>query len=157
MLRLFCTLFLFGGLAGCDYGRMYDQDSVKTYEEKTPAMDPRSLPVTDGFQILKSADPRTLPNPVGYSEQSARQGKQVYAYYCVHCHGPKTDGRGTVGQSFAPLPTDLASADVQAQTDGELYARIRLGFKRHPPLFTTISEEDGWAVVNYVRSLKRGS
>ena len=154
---MFCTLFLLAGLAGCDYGRMYDQDSVRAYERKMPQGDPRSVPLPGGFRGLKSVDPRTLPNPVGYSEQSARQGKQVYAYYCVHCHGPKTDGRGTVGQSFAPLPTDLASADVQAQTDGELYARIRLGFKRHPPLFTTISEEDGWAVVNYVRSLKRGS
>ena len=63
---------------------------------------------------------------------------------------------GTVGQSFSPLPADLRSDDVQYQTDGALYAKIRLGYKRHPRLFTTISEGDTWAVVVFMRTLKGG-
>ena len=143
-------------LTGCDYGRMYDQDSVKTYERNMPAPDPRTIPVQDGFQALKAADPRALLNPVPYSQQSVTYGKQAYAYFCVQCHGPRADGRGTVGQSFAPLPTDLSSPAVQTQTDEELYAKIRLGFRRHPQLFTTVSDDEAWAVVHYIRSLKGG-
>jgi len=60
---------------------------------------------------------------------------------------------GTVGQSFSPLPTDLRSPYVQSQRDGEIYAKIRLGYRRHPPLYSTISENDTWAVVKYLRSL----
>jgi mono/diheme cytochrome c family protein len=140
-------------LNGCDYGRMYDQDVIKTYGQKMPEMDARTIPVRDGFQALVTADPKRLENPLEYSKLSVEQGAQAYSYYCIHCHGPKADGNGTVGQSFVPLPADLSSQPVQGQSDGELYAKIRLGFKRHPQLFTTVSEEDTWAVVIYIRSI----
>ena len=141
-------------LCGCDYGRMYDQDVIKTYGRKMPEMDTRTIPVQDGFQTLVTADPKRLRNPLKYSKSSVDQGAQAYSYYCIQCHGPKADGNGTVGQSFVPLPTDLLSSGVQGQADGELYAKIRLGFKRHPKLFSTVSDEDTWAVVSYIRSLK---
>jgi Cytochrome C oxidase, cbb3-type, subunit III len=148
------VLFILLVLCSCDYGRMFDQDVIKTYGQKMPEMDSRTVPVHDGFQILVNADPRSLKNPREYSKASVEQGTQAYSYYCVQCHGPRADGNGTVGQSFAPLPADLASTTVEQQSDGELYAKIRLGFKRHPRLFTTVSEEDTWAVVIYIRSLK---
>jgi len=61
-----------------------------------------------------------------------------------------------VGQSFSPLPANLRSQDVQSLTDGALYAKIRLGYMRHPRLFTTISEGDTWAVIDFIRTLKGG-
>jgi mono/diheme cytochrome c family protein len=148
------VMLIFSFVCGCDYGRMYDQDVVKPYGRKMPEMDARTIPVQDGFQTLVTADPKRLKNPLRYSKASVEQGALAYSYYCIQCHGPKADGNGTVGQSFVPLPADLSSSDVQGQKDGELYARIRLGFKRHPQLFSTVSEEDAWAVVIYIRSLK---
>ena len=70
----------------------------------------------------------------------------------MHCHGPRLDGLGTVGQSFSPLPADLKSEGVQSQTDGDLYAKIRLGHKRHPRLYTTVAENDTWVIVRYIKS-----
>jgi mono/diheme cytochrome c family protein len=137
---------------------MFDQDVIKTYGKKMPEMDARTIPVHDGFQTLVAADPKRLKNPLQYSKSSIEQGVQAYSYYCIQCHGPKADGNGTVGQSFVPLPAeDLSSSDVQGQKDGELYARIRLGFKRHPQLFSTVSDGDAWAVVIYILSLKGNS
>jgi mono/diheme cytochrome c family protein len=132
---------------------MYDQESVRTYKEKIPPMDERSIPVQGGFQDLLTAQPLTLHNPVLPTEGSLEDGRQAYGYFCMQCHGPHLDGLGTVGQSFSPLPTDLKSERVQSQGDGELYARIRLGYKRHPRLYTTVAETDTWAIVNYVKSL----
>lgn len=148
------AMLMFALLCGCDYGRMYDQDVIKTYGRKTPEMDARTIPVQDGFQKLVNAAPGSLKNPIPHSKASIEQGLQAYTYYCIQCHGPKADGNGTVGQSFVPLPADLSSAPVQDHSDGELYAEIRLGFKRHPKLFTTVSDADTWAVVIYIRSLK---
>jgi hypothetical protein len=37
-----------------------------------------------------------------------------------------------------------------------LYAEARLGVARHPRLFSTVSAEDAWAVIIYMRS-KRSS
>jgi mono/diheme cytochrome c family protein len=142
-------------LTGCDYARMYDQDSVKTYERKMPAMDARTMPVNDGFQALLNADPQSLRNPLPPSAKSTEEGRSAYTYFCIQCHGPRLDGKGTVGQSFYPLPANLTSGDILSKNDGTLHARIRLGTGRHPRLFSTVSAEDTWAILNYMRS-KRG-
>ena len=139
-------------LSGCEYGRMYDQDVVKTYGRKMKAMDKRTVPVTDGYEVLLRSDPKNLKNPLSVSKESTERGRLAYGYFCVQCHGPGLDGRGTVGQSFAPLPANLTSPAVITAGDGELYAKVRLGFKRHPALFPTIPEDDAWAVLIYMRS-----
>ncbi len=135
---------------------MYDQESVRTYKKEIPTMDERTVPVEGGFQELLAADPETLRNPVLRSRASLEEGRQAYGYFCMQCHGPNLDGLGTVGQSFSPLPTDLRSRKVLSQADGELYSRIRLGYKRHPRLYTTVAEADTWAVVDYLKSFASG-
>lgn len=144
-------------LAACDYGRMYDQESVRTYEREMPKMDPRAIPAGGGFETLAAADPERIRNPLRYSRETTSQGSIHYEYFCAQCHGPEAQGYGTVGQSFAPLPTNLLSQAVQSQSDGAFYTKIRLGFKRHPRLFATIAADDTWAVIIYLRSLVRGA
>jgi len=146
-------VFLFAVVAGCNYARMNDQESVRTYEKEIPEMDRETIPVNGGVQILKSANPKELKNPLAFTPESVAQGKQAYNYFCVQCHGPLADGNGTVGQSFAPLPTNLTDLAVQKQGDGDLFSKISLGFNRHPPLASTVSDTDRWATVNYIRSL----
>lgn len=146
LLPLFCS---------CDYGRMMDDEAIQTYQVKVPEMPARAIPVHGGIQSLREADPDELVNPVAVNEKSVRRGKEAYGFYCIQCHGPLADGRGTVGQSFAPLPADMKDPDVQEQSDGSLYYRISLGFNRHPPLWDTVAEADRWALVNYIRSLAR--
>ena len=148
-------VFIFLGLSGCNYGRMNDQESVRTYKKQIPEMPPETIPTTGGIQILNKAEPKNLKNRLAYNKESVEQGQEAYGFFCVHCHGPKADGNGTVGQSFAPLPANLTDPTVQEQSDGELFTKISLGFGRHPPLASTVSEADRWAVVNYIRSLKK--
>ncbi len=142
-------------ILGCNYARMNDQEAIKTYKEAVPEMPGGVIPASGGIEILKKANPKDLKNPMPLSLESIDRGKTAYEYFCIQCHGPRADGRGTVGQSFSPLPTNLKDRQVQAQSDGEILVKILLGFKRHPPLATTVSEEDTWAVVNYIRSLKK--
>jgi mono/diheme cytochrome c family protein len=140
--------------AGCDYGRMNDQESVRTYEKKMPDSPPGTIPVTGGIEVLSRTDPKDLKNPVSPTVAAISQGKAAYFNFCVQCHGPKADGNGTVGQSFAPLPADLTDPQVLNQGDGDLFAKISLGFGRHPALASTVSEPDRWAVIHYLRSVK---
>ncbi len=151
---LLLLLFLSpGSITSCDYARMRDQESVRTYEKEMPRADARTVPVNSGFLALRAADPKKLVNPYPVNAASVNEGKLAYRYFCIQCHGQRADGMGTVGQSFSPLPADLGSERVQGLSDGELYARIRLGYKRHPELYTTISERDTWYVIQYTRSL----
>jgi mono/diheme cytochrome c family protein len=152
--RLFFCGFLFLSLSGCNYARMNDQESVRTYETIMPEMPEGTIPIQGGLERFKKAAPTTLKNPLSSTSESWKQGEEAYKYFCIQCHGPQADGNGTVGQSFAPLPSDLRDKAVQRQTDGELFVKVSLGFSRHPPLATTVSEEDRWATIVYIRSLK---
>ena len=132
---------------------MKDDEAINTYQIAMPVMDARTVPVTDGLQLLQTTDPDTLVNPIAMSRESIDRGKEAYGYYCAQCHGPRADGYGTVGQSFSPLPANLRKPYVQNQTDGMLFYRVSLGYKREPPLADTVAPEDRWAIINYIRSI----
>lgn len=140
-------------LCGCDYGRMKEQEALRTYKTEIPEMAAKTIPVTGGLNVFREADPDKLRNPVLFTQESVRRGKEGYGYYCVMCHGSKADGNATVGQSFSPLPTHLKSLQVQKQTDGKLFYTITFGLRRHPPLGFMITEADRWAIIHYIRSL----
>jgi len=145
------TFFL---AAGCDYGRMKEQESIRTYETSLPQMPQGTIPVGGGIETVRTSRPDALRNPLPSTPAPVERGKQAYGHYCIMCHGPKGDGNGTVGQSFAPLPSNLRESPVQGQSDGELFYKITLGSGRHPSLADTVSEEDRWAVIYYLRALK---
>jgi mono/diheme cytochrome c family protein len=83
------------------------------------------------------------------------RGKAVYLTYCAQCHGFNHDGNGTVGQSFQPLPFDLRSSQIQYKPAGVLFKSISYGIPggRQPALHTTVTVDDRWCVVAYIKSL----
>ncbi|MGZ3494769.1 MAG: c-type cytochrome [Thermodesulfobacteriota bacterium] len=139
---------------GCDYARMKDQESIRTYEAEPPEMPARTIPVSGGSEVLKNSKPEDLHNPLLGKQEVLERGRLAYGYFCIMCHGQQFDGNGTVGQSFSPLPTDLKSPNVRQQSDGELFYKISFGYKRHPALASTVSEEDRWAILRYIRSIQ---
>jgi hypothetical protein len=137
------------------YGRMRDDEALNPYQISLPVMPGGTVPLGGGIESLRKSDPDKLINPLPMTGSVIDRGRKSYGYYCVQCHGPRLDGRATVGQSFFPLPADLLAPRVQDQKDGELFLKISLGYKRQPPLYATIAREDLWAVINYLRSLDR--
>jgi mono/diheme cytochrome c family protein len=150
-LLILATVLLSAG--GCDYARMTDDEAVNTYGRKMPRGPAHTIPVDGGIEDLWSAAPATLVNPGAATPATVASGSIAYGYYCSHCHGPKADGNGTVGQSFSPLPADLRGPAVQQQNDGQLFVKISLGYKRHPPLALTVADKDRWAIISYLRTL----
>jgi hypothetical protein len=150
LLLLLTCLPLF--LCSCDYGRMKDDEAIHTYETTLPNMPQKTVPTAGGVEAIRETKPQDLINPLPRNPEVVERGKERYGFYCTQCHGPKGDGDGTVGQSFAPLPTHLLRRYVQKQSDGELFVKISLGFRRHPPLAATVAEEDRWAIIHYLRA-----
>jgi len=140
-------------ITGCDYGRFKDQEALRAYKVEMPQMVEGTIPVKDSIQVLRMTKPDDLRNPLPITRETVAMGRERYEYFCVMCHGAKADGDGTVGQSFSPLPTNLASPYVQKQKDGELFHKIYFGFRRHPALIYTVAGNDRWLIINYIRSL----
>lgn len=138
------------------HGRMRETPAVKPYEEPLLIKEAGLVPVGGGEAIYRATAGSDLQAPVDMLQPAViARGKAVYRIYCAQCHGYNYDGNGTVGQSFAPLPTDLRSARVQNSSPGELFKSLSYGIPdgRQPPLHATITFEDRWKVVAFVKSL----
>jgi mono/diheme cytochrome c family protein len=138
------------------YGRMRETPGVKPHEEPLLVMDAGAVPVSGGDSVLRVMKPEELRSPLAMDGvETLARGKSVYLIFCAQCHGNNYNGRGTVGQSFQPLPTDLRSAEVQSQSEGKLFNTVSYGVPdgRQPALHFIITVEDRWRVVAFVKSL----
>lgn len=141
------------------FGRMRETPVVKPYEIPLPIMQTGLVPVDGGEALYRAAAPESLMSPLSLNDSLVvQEGAKLYFTFCQQCHGVNHDGNGTVGQSFAPLPTDLRSLKVQSQSDGALFQHISYGIGgsgRQPALATTIFVDDRWKIVAFVKSLGR--
>ena len=71
------------------------------------------------------------------------------------CHGTKGKGDGAGGKSLNPKPANLASKEVQQQTDGEIFWKISNGRNAMIKWGPIIKESDRWHLVNYIRTLNK--
>lgn len=153
-------LTVYGAITFYDYhlkfGRMWETPAIRPHEAPLLQMAAGLVPFDGGETLLRLKDEADLEAPFALSDPTAVQtGKQHYFTYCAPCHGKYHDGNGTVGQSFAPLPTDLRLERVQALPQGRLFKEMSYGIPggRQPPLATTIAPGDRWQIIAYVKSL----
>ncbi len=86
-------------------------------------------------------------------DASAKKGSKVFKARCVFCHGKAAKGDGLAGARLNPKPADLTSANVQSQTDGEIFWKITNGRGSMPQWKAIVSEEERWDLVNFIRSV----
>jgi mono/diheme cytochrome c family protein len=92
-------------------------------------------------------------NPLPADATTVAQGKKVATTNCVSCHGAKGKGDGAAAVALNPKPADWTSAKVQAESDGEIFWKISTG-RGAMPAWNFLPENDRWALVRYIRSLK---
>lgn len=138
------------------YGRMRETPAVKPHEKPLIRMEAGVVPVSGGEAVLRATPGPALKSPLALEDATViARGNAVYFTFCAQCHGPNHDGHGTVGQSFMPLPTDIRAPAVQSKLPGDLFKSVSYGIPggRQPPLETTITIDDRWRVVAFVKSL----
>ena len=109
----------------------------------------------------------------GCASEQQRRGKELYAHYCMHCHGE--NGRQNEGFNWSsmpdPKPKDLSNkSEMSTFKDEEIFNTISRDMKdtspggdkigddefavpTMPTFKYTLAEEEIWAIVGYVRSL----
>ncbi len=162
-LAVFVSLVLTGGYtvitlydSNLKPGRMYQTPVVRPHEEPELIMDKRTIADTKSELLLRELVKTDFTlTPMGPVLPTLAKGEKDYQAFCSHCHGPNMDGLGTVGQSFSPLPTDLAGEKTVAMSDGELFAFISYGGKKAPALASSMSVESREAVIRYIRHIQK--
>lgn len=84
---------------------------------------------------------------------AAEDGAALFKAKCAMCHAPDGSGSTAVGKSMKVR--DLRTADVQGQTDDELYAVIATGKNKMPGYEKTLGADTCKALVAYIRTLKQ--
>jgi mono/diheme cytochrome c family protein len=97
-----------------------------------------------------------MANPVKSDAESLKTGKDVWAKHCQSCHGKTGRGDGSKAAQLKTAVGDFTSTDTQNQSDGALYYKSAEGRDDMPGFKKKIpDEEEIWAVVNYIRTLKK--
>ena len=106
-----------------------------------------------GDEWIAPARAAKKKNPVETNEASLAKGKTVWVKECASCHGDKGKGDGPAVKDLEKKPEDLTLPKTLNQTDGALFWKITEGRKPMASYEKTLSEEDRWHVINYMRTL----
>jgi mono/diheme cytochrome c family protein len=92
--------------------------------------------------------------PAQADEGETKSAKALFHQYCLDCHGPQMDGRGSLRPFLEQDPANLNSQATQAKTDQELFSIIKNGggVEMHG-WADTFTEEQIFSLVRYLRVL----
>jgi copper transport protein len=107
--------------------------------------------------LYSSSADAVIPNPVPATAASVARGQELFQQNCVACHGVSGRGDGPLARTLNPRPADLRVHTTQ-HTEGQLWLWITDGVpgSAMPSFRTTLSDEDRWNLVNYLRSQYAG-
>lgn len=96
-----------------------------------------------------------MENPHKGDESLDRVGKMLYSKHCRSCHGNVGLGDGAKAASMEAEMFPFNEPEFQAQSDGVIYYQSIVGRDEMPNFEKKIpEEEDRWALVNFIRTLK---
>ncbi len=141
---------------------MADQVSIKPYEVLHPAPPEGSIPRGGIYEPRRTHEEagRVLRNPLPETREVVDRGRVLWRRACAPCHGDFRSP-GTVPQRIPALtPPDLTMdlyKDPTLRPDGYLYEVIRQGGKAlMPAYYYTLTPEERWAVIRYLRYVQQG-
>jgi YHS domain-containing protein/cytochrome c5 len=108
-----------------------------------------------GSHWMAPKEEAAKPNPVAATEASIARGKELYVEKCAICHGQGGGGDGALAASLEPKPADLTGTVTRMHPDGDLFYKISKGKGVMPAWEPTLSGEDRWNLVNFIRSLSK--
>jgi mono/diheme cytochrome c family protein len=165
-------------LTSCDRGAtkpgyefmpdMYRSPSYETYSasgitaDGKSAMDPVKGTIARGYvqydypntQEGYDAAKAELKSPFTADEKLLAEGKQLYGYFCTHCHGEKGDGQGHLVQIEKILGVPSYDDAGRAITPGSTYHVMYYGKGVMGSHASQMTYEERWKVIEYVMYLK---
>ena len=107
------------------------------------------VPQLTGQEWVIPAEQSALSSPSDYNLDNVKRGKEIYNRNCKSCHG---DPGKNNPLTLVPMPVDIASESMQANSEGALFYKMTVGKGVMPPFGTTVSEDDRWNLVHFIKN-----
>jgi mono/diheme cytochrome c family protein len=101
-------------------------------------------------------------SPTGFAATSIVAGQALYPQHCAACHGAEGRGDGPAAKRARIPPADLTAEHLWGHEDGELFwwltdgIRSGEGERVMPGFGGVLSDEQRWALIDYVRARNAG-
>ena len=96
-----------------------------------------------------------LKNPLEVTERSLADAKVLFTRYCVHCHGKKGLGDGTVPtNSEYPQPPSYSGA-LKDLPEGKIFHTLNYGKNLMGSHASQMTKTERWNVILYVQTLQK--
>lgn len=106
-------------------------------------------PQLSGQEWVVPDDQAALSSPTDYTLDNVKRGKELYTLNCKSCHG---DPGKNNPLALVPMPVDIASASMQANSEGALFYKMTTGKGIMPPFESTVAEGDRWNLVHFIKN-----
>lgn len=151
-------------LAGYGFGRQLARQAMIKDEIGLPEVKKRVPALAEEVQSKLFDARKIVPVPAepAVTPERLARGKELFLKSCQACHGPT--GRGDGSSSFALR--DWQDAEIRARdftsgvyragnTGADVFLRLRTGIAGTPMPAFSEPDDDLWAIVQYVQTLKR--
>lgn len=143
-----------------DYGEVRGELTNEEMVNKSNALEPVKGTIARGYMPYAYENSpegyelagQNLKNPIPYSEDVVNDGKELFGMFCVHCHGDKGQGDGTLVQrdKFPPIPTKFAPS--LELPEGKMFHTITYGKGLMGAHASQLNQEERWKLVHYIRA-----
>lgn len=95
-------------------------------------------------------------SPLKATADVLRKGKATFTSNCQKCHGPLGLGDGPDSDKNDPAADLTDEYRIELNPDGVLYYKIMNGHPPAMPAFKSkLTKDETWALVEYVKSLRK--
>jgi copper transport protein len=106
-------------------------------------------------QFSAPVETKANANPITATADSILAGSLIYQQHCAACHGPTGAGNGPHAAALNPRPADLrVHLAPGLHSDAQIFAWLTTGISNTamPAFGATLSAEQRWHVINYIRT-----
>lgn len=95
-------------------------------------------------------------NPIAYNDAVKKEGKVLYGQFCIHCHGAKGDGQGSVvaNSNGAYPPPPSYTNQLKDKPAGQIFFSMTYGKGLMGSHASQLTKEERWKVVYHVQTLQ---
>ena len=112
---------------------------------------------TEGYTMAGDS----LVNPIEITGVVLEKGQDLYTKFCVHCHGDKGQGDGSIVQNEKfPAPPSYSEGsssgggDMKDLSDGKMFHSITYGRNLMGSHASQLTQEERWTIIHYVNTLQ---